>query len=269
MIALLKCGFQPAARACMLPAKGGGIAQVICAAGSMVAIVLYMRSSHTNLRLRRHPLRAEHFASILGVGLLSTINALMTTLSISALTAAAGLAGVAAIAGYGIASRLDSLLIPIMFGFGTAAITVIGTSLGAGAVARARKAALVNALFVAAILEVLGLTVAFVPSIWTSHFSTDPQALAVAGSYLRAMGPLYGFVAIASELYFAGQGARRVGWPLAAATARFLCAVVAALLVFRGVASLDQAFTVVAFGSLAACAISLFGFWRVRWTART
>lgn len=185
---------------------GAGIAQVICAAGSMVAIVLYMRSSHTNLRLRRHPLRAEHFASILGVGLLSTINALMTTLSISALTAAAGLAGVAAIAGYGIASRLDSLLIPIMFGFGTAAITVIGTSLGAGAVARARKAALVNALFVAAILEVLGLTVAFVPSIWTSHFSTDPQALAVAGSYLRAMGPLYGFVAIASELYFAGQG---------------------------------------------------------------
>ncbi len=77
------------------------------------------------------------------------MNAVMTTLSISALTAAAGKFGVAAIAAYGIASRLDMLLIPVMFGFGTAVITVVGTSLGAGNLARARRAALMNALFVA------------------------------------------------------------------------------------------------------------------------
>lgn len=247
---------------------GAGVAQVVCAAGSLVAIVMYMRSPRTNLRLRPYPLRREHFAAILGVGLLSTLNAVMATVSISALTAATGLAGIAAIAGYGIASRLDSLLIPVMFGFGTAAITVIGTSLGAGNVARARQAALVNALFVAALLEVVGLTVALFPSIWMGHFSNDPAVLAVGGTYLRAVGPFYGLVAVTSELYFAGQGARRVGWPLVGGSVRFLAAVLAAWLVFQGLATLPQAFFIVAAGIVGAAVVSLYGFWRVQWTAR-
>ena len=251
-----------------LGVAGAGVAQVLCAAGSLLAIVSYMRSARSNLRLRRHPLRRDHFNAILGIGLLSTVNAFMSTMSITALTAAAGAFGVAAIAGYGIASRLDMLLIPVMFGFGTAAITVVGTCLGAGDVARARRAALINALFVGALLEVVGLAVALAPSLWLGHFTSDPEVLAIGGHYLRVVGPVYGLIAILSELYFAGQGARRVGWPLAAGVLRFMCAALAAAWVLWGHASLASAFLLVTVGAAAAAALSLWGFARVRWDLR-
>jgi putative MATE family efflux protein len=244
---------------------GAGVAQVICNAGALVVVMAYMRSPRTNLRLRRHVLRRDHFRAILGIGLLSTVNAVMTTLSITALTAAAGAFGVAAIAGYGIASRLDMLLVPVMFGFGTAAITVVGTNLGAGNVVRARRAALVNAFFVAGILEVLGLIVGAMPRLWLGLFTNDPEVLAIGSHYLRVVAPLYGLIAITSELYFAGQGARRVGWPMTAGAIRFLCAVVAAVWVLNGHAALGSAFILVSVGIAVSCAVSLFGFRRVRW----
>jgi Na+-driven multidrug efflux pump len=67
-------------------------------------------------------------------------------MSVTALSAAAGAVSVAAIAGYGIASRLEMLLSPVMFGCGTAAITLVGTNLGAGNVARARRVAIAYCL---------------------------------------------------------------------------------------------------------------------------
>ncbi|MDB5981266.1 MAG: family efflux transporter [Pseudomonas sp.] len=244
---------------------GAGVAQVVCNLGSLAVVLAYMRSPRSNLHLRPHPLRKDHFASILGIGLISTVNAIMATLSITALTAAAGAFGVAAIAGYGIASRLDMLLIPVMFGFGTAAITLVGTNIGAGNVARARRAALVNALFVAAIVETVGVLVALMPNLWVGWFTDSPDVLAVAGHYLRVVAPLYGFMAINAELYFAGQGARRIGWPLTAGAIRFGFAVVAGLSVVVWHGSLETAFLLVAAGAIASGSISLFGFWRVSW----
>jgi len=248
-----------------LGVAGAGVAQVICNVGALAVVVSYMRSPRSNLRLRRFPLRRDHFSAILGIGLISTINAVMSTLSITAITTATGVFGIAAIAGYGIASRLDMLLIPIMFGFGTAAITLVGTNIGAGNVARARRAALLNAFFVAGLLEVLGLLVAFMPNLWLGLFTNDPDVLAVGGHYLRVVAPMYGFIAITAELYFAGQGARRVGWPLTAGALRFACAVIAAVWVIMGQASLETAFLVVSVGVVASGLISLFGFWRVSW----
>jgi Na+-driven multidrug efflux pump len=246
---------------------GAGVAQVLCNLGALAVVVAYMRSARSNLRLRRHPLRRDHFSAILGIGLLSTLNAVMTTLSITALTAAAGMFGVAAIAGYGIASRLDMLLVPVMFGFGTAAITVVGTNLGAGQVARARRAALVNALFVAALIEVPGLVVGLFPHAWLGLFTNDADVLAIGSRYLRIVGPLYGLIAITSELYFAGQAARRIGWPMTAGAIRFSLAIVAGVAVLHAGMRLDTAFTLVAVGIAVSSATSLWGFRISRWNA--
>jgi len=244
---------------------GAGVAQVICNLGALAVVVRTMRSPGSSLRLRRHPLRRDHFRAILGIGLLSMVNAVMTTLSITALTAAAGASGIAAIAGYGIASRLDMLLVPVMFGFGTAAITVVGTNLGAGHVARARRAALVNALFVAVLIEALGLVVGLFPHLWLGLFTGDAAVLAVGAHYLRVVGPLYGLIALTSELYFAGQGARRIGWPMAAGAIRFALAVIAGVAVLHAGMSLAHAFVLVAVGIVISCAVSLWGFRIVRW----
>ncbi|BDL41184.1 hypothetical protein MSPGM_37740 [Methylorubrum sp. GM97] len=44
--------------------------------------------------------------------------------------------------------------------------------------------------------------------------------LATGSLYLRIVGPFYGFFGFGLALYFAAQGAGRVGWPLAASLLR-------------------------------------------------
>lgn len=244
---------------------GAGVAQVLCNIVALGVVVGYMRSPSSTLRLRRHPLRRGHFAAILGVGLPSALNAVMSAMSVTVLTAAAGAVGVAAIAGYGIASRLDMLLVPVMFGFGTAAITLVGTNLGAGNVTRARRVAIVNVLFVAGVVGLVGLIVALFPRLWLGLFTDDAAVIATGSQYLHVVAPFYFLVGVIFELYFAGQGARRIFWPMTASVVRFLFALAAMVLVVRGGAGLQMAFALVAIGIVAAAAISLLGFLWTRW----
>jgi hypothetical protein len=80
---------------------------------------------------------------------------------------------------------------------------------------------------------------------------------------LRVVGPFYGFVGLGMLLYFAGQGAKHVTWPVLAGTVRLVIAGVGgwlAIQIFH--ADLPWLFTVVAasalaFGSLAALAMTL------------
>jgi putative MATE family efflux protein len=248
-----------------LGVAGAGIAQVLTNLLGLLAIVAYMGSTSSSLRFRPHPLRPEHFRAILRVGVPSSLNAAMSNVALTAATAAAGRYGIAAIAGYGIASRLDALLVPILFGFGTAALTVVATNLGAGQVERARRAAFVNALFVAGVLEVLGLMLAFRPQLWLSWFTQSPEVLSVGARYLQILGPTYGLTAIGMELYFAGQGARRIGWPMAGTAVRLAFAVCATVLAASAAAELNNAFALVATGVVCGAAITLWGFAHVRW----
>lgn len=244
---------------------GAGLAQVLCNAGAVLFVVAYMRSARSNLRLRRHPLQWRDFRAILGVGGLSAIGTIQANLSVTAITAAAGVFGTASIAGYGIASRLEFLLIPIMFGFGTAAVTMVGTNVAAGQIERARRVALVNALMVAAGAELIGLVVALFPEAWLGIFTADRRVLAVGSGYLHRVGPVYGLIAIGMELYFAAQGARAVGWPLFAGLVRLAIVATGAALALAGHYSLNTAFTLVAIAAAAFGVINLQVFRLARW----
>jgi putative MATE family efflux protein len=244
---------------------GAGVAQVLCNIAALGVVVAYMRSSSSTPRLRRHPLQRKHFSAILGVGLLSAINAVMAAMSVTALTAAAGAVSVAAVAGYGIASRLDMLLVPVMFGFGTAAITLVGTNLGAGNVVRARRVAIVNVLFVAGVVGLVGLLVSLYPQLWMGLFTSDSAVMAVGAQYLHVVAPFYAVIGVIFELYFAGQGARRILWPMTASVVRCVFALAAMALVLQGYASLHTAFVMVAVSIAVAATISLAGFLRTRW----
>lgn len=247
---------------------GAGLAQVLCNVGALALLIAYMRSERTNLRLSRHPLRWEHFRRILGVGSLSALSTVQANLSVVGMTAAAGVSGVAAIAGYGIASRLEALMIPVLFGFGTAAVTMVGTNLGAGQVARARRIALINALFAGGAATALGVFVAVLPAAWLRLFTHDPKVAAIGAAYLHWVGPTYGLIAVGLELYFAGQGAGRVGGPLLAGAIRFALAALGASLVLFGHRPLGNAFVLVAVGSAVFGLTTLLAFRVTRWAAR-
>ena len=81
------------------------------------------------------------FFDILKVGAVSCLSPLQTVLTILIFTKIVASFGVVALAGYGLGSRLEFLLIPIAFAFGVASMPMVGMAIGAGLVARARRVA--------------------------------------------------------------------------------------------------------------------------------
>ena len=88
---------------------------------------------------------APCFGDILRVGVVGSVSTLQTTLTVALTTALVGAAaGPDAVAGYGTGSRLEYLLIPLVFGLGAPLVALVGTNIGAGQRQRALRAALLG-----------------------------------------------------------------------------------------------------------------------------
>jgi len=216
---------------------GAGPVPALGIAGGAAAVVIYyvvgsvffawlIWSGRGVLRPAPRPPRLAwgSLREILRVGAASSVTTLSTNLSIITATGLAGLIGPAAVAGYGTAVRLEYLLVPLVFGLGAPMAAMVGTAIGAGQHDRALRVAWAGAAFAAAITEAIGITAAAFPHAWLSLFGDDPEMIATGSSYLRIVGPFYGFFGGGLALYFASQGAGRVGWPTASALLRLLIA---------------------------------------------
>lgn len=199
---------------------GAGLAMILYYLVAAVALVAYMRSSRSPVRLMAAALRWAHFKDILGVGLLSAAGTLTANVTVMIAVGFVGASGAAAIAGYGIGSRLDYLLIPLLFAIGTASVTMVGMNIGAGQLERARHVAWVAMALSAAGCGVIGIAAAMVPGGWTGIFTQQSDVIPVSNTYLRTVAPSYVLYGIGMALYFASQGAGRVAWPLVASLTR-------------------------------------------------
>ena len=252
-----------------LGVAGAGTAVMVYYLAATAALVIYLRSHNSPLRLsfdvRR--IRWRLLRDILRVGGLSAIGTVQMNLTVGIVTCMVGRYGADAVAGYGIASRLDYLLIPLLFGIGTGALTMVGTSIGARNYERARRVAWSAAAVAALITEAIGLAVASAPHAWLGLFSDDPAVLATGTLYFRTVAPFYGLVGLGMLLYFSGQGAGRVLWPVTAGLARLIVAGLGGwLIVARFGLGLHALFIAVAmaaiaFGGITAVATKL-GSWR-------
>jgi putative MATE family efflux protein len=205
---------------------GAGVAVVTYyALGSLVLFVaLRSRGNLVRLSVRGVRLRVALFRDILRVGLPGALNTIQTNLTVVVLTGLVGAFGTVALAGYGTGARLEYLQIPLVFGLGSALVTMVGTNVGAGQLARARRIALIGGAMAFALTEAIGLAAALFPGVWMGLFTRDPAVVAAGSAYLRVVGPSYGFFGLGLALYFASQGAGRVLWPLVAGFLRLLLA---------------------------------------------
>jgi Na+-driven multidrug efflux pump len=202
---------------------GGAIALVGYYVFGAAALLLYflLGKSTVHIHLRGVRFSRAIVRDILGVGAISSLMTVQSNLMVLVTTGLVGSFGTAALAGYGLAARLDYLLIPLLFALGTAAVTMVGTSVGAGRIARAERVAWTAAGLAFAATELVGLIVAVVPNTWLGLFSDDAAVLAHGGLYLHLVGPFYGAVGVALLLFFASQGAGRMRWPFLAGIVRF------------------------------------------------
>jgi putative MATE family efflux protein len=222
---LLIAGWEPMPG---LGVAGAALAIVMHNAIASALLVWYMRSHHCALKLplALHAVERRFFAAILRVGGLSLIGTVQANLTVIFVTGLVGYFGAHALAGYGIASRLDYVLMPLVFGIGAAVLTMVGMNVGAGNPARARQVAWYGALLAGVVSEAIGLAVALFPHAWLGLFSSAPAVIEHGTLYLQAVGPVFGFYGIALTAYFAGQGAGRVTLPILAGTLRLCVAAV-------------------------------------------
>jgi MATE family, multidrug efflux pump len=175
--------------------------------GSLIMIA-YLRSSRSIVRLNFYGLapRWALFADILKVGVPGLINTAITNLSVVVLTGIAGQFGPEAAIGYAMGSRLEYVMQPIAFGFGTAIVAMVGTNWGAQQYGRARQVAWTGAATIALICGTLGLVIAVRPSIWLTLFSSDAEVVHLGATYLRIVGPVYLGFGLGLGLFFVCQG---------------------------------------------------------------
>src|SRR5713226_1313847 len=213
------------------PAGAGWGLTLSFGAGSLV-LITYLRSSRSliTLAFRGVPLEWSLFAEILKVGVPGLINVAITNMSVVLLTGIAGRLGTEAAIGYAMGARLEYILIPLGFGFGTAIVAMVGTNWGAKQYARARRIAWTGAATVATTCAAIGLFAALFPEIWLGLFSTDAEVIRIGTLYLQIVGPIYGFYGLGIALHFAMQGFGRVVLIVAANGVRLLASAGGALI---------------------------------------
>ena len=258
----LTLGWGPLPR---LGIAGAASAYLVSFGASTLAMAVYVWRSA--LRPRRADLRLQGrlFREILRVGALSSVSSLQTVLTAVILTGFVGTYGTAALAGYGVGVRLELLQVPIIFAIGQALVALVGTNVGAGRFERAKRIAWSGTLAAAAVSLAIGVFVAVYPAAWIRIFSDDPGVLATGGLYLRIVAPFYPLFGGAMALYFASQGAGRVGLPVLAGTARLALVVLGGAAAVRLGAPLAAVFGVIAAGLALFGALTGYAVFQARW----
>jgi putative MATE family efflux protein len=225
-----------------LGVAGGAVAVIAYYALGSIALATYLWSGRGVVRLSAARLRWPLFRDILSVGGVAAVITVQTNLTIAIATSFVGRFGPAAIAGYGTGSRLEYLLVPLVFGLGGPLVAMVGTNIGAGQRDRALRATWIGAGIAMGLTEAIGLGAAAFPRTWLTLFDTDPAMLDAGSRYLHAVGPLYGLFGLGMALYFASQGAGRLLWPLLANFTRLAIAAGGGWLALRWSGDLSHVF---------------------------
>jgi putative MATE family efflux protein len=225
---ILIFGFGP------LPALGAAGAAwglVLPFAGGAAWFVWYLHSGRALVRLTFLGIapRWELFADILKVGVPGLVDIAITNLSVVVLTGIAARMGRDIAIGYAMGARLEYIMQPIAFGFGTAIVAMVGTNWGARQYARARAIALTGVTTIAAVCGAIGVTVAIFPALWLGLFSDDPDVFRVGGLYLHIVAPLYLCFGVGRGLFFVSLGLGRAAAAAGANAVRLAVNVVCGL----------------------------------------
>ena len=166
-------------------------------------------------RLALTPLR-----EILRVGIPASLSTLIGYVSIMILTGVLARFGEAHLAAYGLGTRLDFLMLTLVYGCGAAVLTLVGLATGARRPERATDYVARAGAMMVAVLAVPSALLCWRPALWLNIFTADPAIHAVGEQYFRIIGPSYPFVGVSMVIAFAFQGLGRATAPLVLMAAR-------------------------------------------------
>ena len=216
--ASLSLGFGPVPK---LGIRGVAIGQVVAHAFGALFLVWRLTRHDSKMRLGSHvAFVPEMFRDILKVGAVACLSPIQAIFVVILQARIAAQFGTEALAGFGIGIRLELLLVPIAFAIGVACVPMVGMSIGADRVPRARRVAWTGALLSGCLIGSIGLMIAWKPHLWGRLFTSADGVIAASNVYLGIAG--FGFPAYGMGLclYFASQGSGKILGPVLAGTVR-------------------------------------------------
>jgi putative MATE family efflux protein len=236
------------------PVRGFGVSGAALAFVASYAIgglfllrSLFSSGATFRLSVREFVPSTTAFREILKLAALGAANATLSNATALVTTGFIGHLGPSSLAGYGLGSRLEYVVIALSFAVGSALVTVVGANVGADQQSRAKRAAWIGALITAIGTTLIGGLAALFPRAWLSLFTSDVGIIQAGSIYLQVVGPFYGCFGFGLALYFAALGAGRPAVPVSATILR-LCIVVVGL--HSASSSLGHASAVIAAGFL-------------------
>lgn len=224
------CSYLLAAVWLMPPAHSEPVVAIRSAALSMVlsysvAVVVafwFVLRRSQSIRLRWSSYRSSVLVALLKQGSLAGSQSVMTILYTLVATLLFGRFGVEWLAGYGLAVRLELIMVPLIFGLGGSLIAIVGVHVGAGLRHRAIQIAWKGIVANAVIVGVIGLLFAGWPHWWCETFGRNPEMIGHCEQSLQFIGPTYAFFAMGLGCYFASQGLNTLVPPVVGALLRLL-----------------------------------------------
>jgi len=195
---------------------GAATAMLIYYTMGVIGLLVHLQSAKSPIHLAFSDFRPQWqlFSRILQVALPSSLQILVSNVALIAITAYVAHFGIEALAGYGLAARVELLISSTVLALGVATTTMVGTCVGAGLEERARRVTLVSCLLAATIFAAIGLGVALSGRLIAGAFTPVEEVVVAASGYFHVTGLAYGFMAAFVILFSAYSGWGRATPPL-------------------------------------------------------
>lgn len=200
------------------------IAMVLAYCTALCVAVCFTLHKSQPVRLRLSEYKTTTLVAILRQGLLASSQSIMMIAYALVTTLIFSRFGTEWLAGFGLAVRLELIMVPVIFGVGASLIPIVGAYVGAGQRDRAISIAWRGILTNAALIGIIGLVFTVFPGLWCNVVGSDAAVIGHCQQALRTISPTYMFFALGLGCYFASQGLDTLAIPVFGALLRLLIA---------------------------------------------
>jgi putative MATE family efflux protein len=176
-----------------------------------IACVIGVWLLHRRAMITFSPPRLDVWAQIARIGAPAATTGVVFSFIYVMLTRTTTQFGTPALAALGLGFRVESIVYVVSVGAGAAVAAIVGQSLGAGDVERARRAGWSAVRFVSVLGALMALVTMLIPQQMAALFTTDAAVIAEAAHYLRIAAFCQLFLGAEVVLESAMGGA---GWTL-------------------------------------------------------
>ena len=189
---------------------------------ALMMVIFFVGRSSQLIRFQLNAFSTETFIRIVKQGSLAASQSVMTIIYAMITTLLLSQFGTDWLAGFGLAVRLELIMVPVIFGIGASMIAIIGAYVGAGQRKQAISIAWRGIFINVALIGSLGVFLSLFPGSWCGLVGSDATVIENCSQSLRIIAPTYAFFALGLGCYLASQALTTLEFPVFGALLRLL-----------------------------------------------